>query len=270
MPDTLEYIGKSAFQCCSGLTSIALPKGTTCVRPQTFQLCGSLTSVTLPETLTDIGSHAFSGCSGLTSITLPNAVINIANEAFAMCGFTSLTLPNSLTCIGHYAFQRCRVLSTVNLPDSLTNIGNSAFAYCNYDPDDEGDPYTKGLKRSYKNNKGLALTLSKNSALCHISHDAFYKTFVQKIILRTPKSRAAFIAWSVGHSHHRSNWQLTTLKHVRNVLRLITIFALENAREFEHPFQFSKPKFEWGPDITDRRVLLLLMVRATSDSRSLN
>ena len=39
--------------------------------------------------------------------------------------------------------------------------------------------------------------------------------------------RASFIVWAVGSSRNRANWQLTTLKQSRNVLRLITALALE-------------------------------------------
>ena len=38
-------------------------------------------------------------------------------------------------------------------------------------------------------------------------------------------TRCAFMAWAVGTSRNRDNWQLTTLKQSRNVLRLIAVFA---------------------------------------------
>ena len=41
------------------------------------------------------------------------------------------------------------------------------------------------------------------------------------------RTRPAFIAWAVGISRNRANWQLTTLKQSRNVLRLITVMAVE-------------------------------------------
>jgi len=42
-----------------------------------------------------------------------------------------------------------------------------------------------------------------------------------------PRLSGAFIAWAVGSMRNRVNWQLTTLKQSRNVLRLITALALE-------------------------------------------
>jgi hypothetical protein len=46
------------------------------------------------------------------------------------------------------------------------------------------------------------------------------------VTFRPPISRSAFITWVVGSSRHRDNWQITTLKHLRNILRLITALAL--------------------------------------------
>ena len=42
-----------------------------------------------------------------------------------------------------------------------------------------------------------------------------------------PRASPAFIAWAVGGSRNRANWQLTTLKQLRNVLGLITALTLE-------------------------------------------
>jgi hypothetical protein len=46
------------------------------------------------------------------------------------------------------------------------------------------------------------------------------------VTFRPPVSRGAFITWAVGDSRNRDNWQITTLKHSRNVLRIITKFGL--------------------------------------------
>ena len=39
-----------------------------------FDGCSGLTSVTIGNSVTEIGNSAFSGCSGLTSVTIPNSV----------------------------------------------------------------------------------------------------------------------------------------------------------------------------------------------------
>ena len=45
------------------------------------------------------------------------------------------------------------------------------------------------------------------------------------ITLRPSVSWGAFIVWSVGNSRHGDNWKLTTVKRLRNVLRLILTFV---------------------------------------------
>ena len=47
------------------------------------------------------------------------------------------------------------------------------------------------------------------------------------VSFRPPVGRACFIVWSVSNMRNRVNWQLTTVKQLRNVLRLITEFGLE-------------------------------------------
>ena len=46
-------------------------------------------------------------------------------------------------------------------------------------------------------------------------------------IIFRPRVSAAFITWTVSNSRNRANWQLTTVKRLRNVLRIITTLALE-------------------------------------------
>ena len=104
----LTSIGKLAFSCCSGLTS-----------------------VTIPNSVESVGENAFQGCSGLTSVTIPNSVTSIGQYAFFFCsGLTSVTIPNSVTSIGQYAFSDCSRLTSVTIPNSVTSIGEGAFANC--------------------------------------------------------------------------------------------------------------------------------------------
>ena len=126
-----DKIGDSAFESCSGLTSITLPSGLTEISSSAFSGCSGLTSITLPSGLTEISSSAFSGCSGLTSITLPSGLTEISSSAFKSCsGLTSLTLPSGLTEIGYSAFKSCSGLTSLTLPSGLTEISSSAFSGC--------------------------------------------------------------------------------------------------------------------------------------------
>ena len=124
-------IGESAFEDCSGLTSITLPSGVTSIGKSVFSGCRGLTSVTLPSGVTSIGESAFKDCSGLTSITLPSGVTSIGKSVFrGCCGLTSITLPSVVTSIGESAFENCSGLTNITLPFGVTSIGESAFKGC--------------------------------------------------------------------------------------------------------------------------------------------
>ena len=69
IPNSVTRIGGSAFEGCTGLTSIEIPNSVTSIGNSAFYWCSGLTSVTIPNSVTSIGTSAFFGCSGLTSIT---------------------------------------------------------------------------------------------------------------------------------------------------------------------------------------------------------
>ena len=161
---SVTSIGDSAFDGCSGLTSITIPESVTSIGKSAFSGCSGLTSINIPESVTSIGKSAFWGCSGLTSINIPEGVTSIGESAFRGCsGLTSITIPESVTNIGDYAFEGCWGLTSITvasgntfydsrnncnaiietssntliagcqntiIPNSVTSIGNSAFYGC--------------------------------------------------------------------------------------------------------------------------------------------
>ncbi|MBR2265149.1 MAG: leucine-rich repeat domain-containing protein, partial [Paludibacteraceae bacterium] len=78
---TVTSIGTSAFDACTGLTSVTIPNSVTSIGSWAFYDCSSLTSVIIGNSVTSIGGSAFSGCSGLTSVTIPNSVTSIGSSA---------------------------------------------------------------------------------------------------------------------------------------------------------------------------------------------
>ena len=126
-----RFIGDSAFDDCTSLTSVTIPDSVTSIGRYAFSYCTSLISVTIPDSVTSIGYGAFRACTSLTSITIGNGVTSIGEDAFSYCdSLKSVTIPDSVTSIGEYAFCDCTSLTSVTIPDSVTSIGNFVFSGC--------------------------------------------------------------------------------------------------------------------------------------------
>ena len=133
LPSSVTSIGDYAFQYCSGLTSIEIPSSVISIGDDAFSGCSSLSSITIPSSVTSIGQYAFFDCSSLTSVTIPSSVTSIEFYAFFNCsGLTSITFGENskLASIGQYAFMSCSSLTSVTIPSSVTSIGTSAFMGC--------------------------------------------------------------------------------------------------------------------------------------------
>ena len=116
-------IGSWAFEDCSGLTSVTIPKSVTSIGESAFYYCSSLTSVTIPNSVTSIGNFAFYYCKGLTSVTIPNSVTSIGKYAFANCsGLTSVTIGSGVTSIGYRAFDGVDIPTVISLIENPFKI----------------------------------------------------------------------------------------------------------------------------------------------------
>ena len=164
IPDGVKSIGRGAFICCRGLTSIRIPAGVTNIGVRAFFDCSDLTSITIPEEVTSIGDEAFTDCSGLTSIRIPERVTSIGYYAFSGCsgladisvatdntiynshgncnaiiktatnellfGCKNTIIPDDVTSISLEAFRGCSGLTSIIIPESVTSIGSYAFEGC--------------------------------------------------------------------------------------------------------------------------------------------
>lgn len=140
IPETVNYgditytvttIGSSAFNSCTGLTSVIIPNSVTSIGDHAFEECTGLTSIEIPTSVSSIGNNAFLYCCGLTNIEIPNSVKSIGDGAFTYCtGFKSIEIPSSVTTIGNNAFSCCTSLASIVIPNSVKSIGEHVFSWC--------------------------------------------------------------------------------------------------------------------------------------------
>ena len=130
IPDTVTVVGASAFRY-SGIQTITIPSGVTCIDMSTFRGCESLTSVSLPDGLVTIETGAFFGCKNLGAISIPNGVTEIKAFTFHGCaGLRSITVPDTATIVEQGAFLKCTGLEHVYLPSGLEVIEDRCFEDC--------------------------------------------------------------------------------------------------------------------------------------------
>ena len=113
LPESLTYIGHSAFANCHELTHINIPNGITFIGTESFKNCTKLKEIDLPVSVELVGGNAFEGCCKLETINLPRSLKSI-------CG---------------HAFKDCKSLIDLYIPEACAKniemINNSAFAGAN-------------------------------------------------------------------------------------------------------------------------------------------
>ena len=74
IPNSVTSIGSSAFEGCSGLSSINIPNSVTSIGGSAFKGCSGLSSITIPNSVTYIYAATFRNCSKLTNLTIEDGV----------------------------------------------------------------------------------------------------------------------------------------------------------------------------------------------------
>lgn len=157
----VESIGDYAFEGCSSLKTIIIPKNVSEMGSKVFQDCTNLESIRISASVSKIGSRMFAGCPNLKSIvveegnekydsrencnaivetatntlvcgtensTIPSTITAIGNGAFAETGLKNIVIPEGVTSIELQAFENCQDLESVTLPQSLKKLGYHMFA----------------------------------------------------------------------------------------------------------------------------------------------
>lgn len=129
--DAITEIPSSAFQNCSGVTSIQIPENVTIIKDGAFNSCSNLQEIFFNEKLKTLDVQAFSKCVSLTYVSFPNSLTTIGESVFVDCSsLKTVLLQEGLQSIGKYAFYSCDKIDGISLPSTLLTIGEKAFDGC--------------------------------------------------------------------------------------------------------------------------------------------
>ena len=111
------------FMNCVKLKKVILPNSIKFIGQSAFGNCGNLESINIPVGLTDIGNGAFFGCTSLKSIDMPNSVSFLGASAFQGCSkLENVNISDKIIEIPYYCFYNCNSLKELTLPSSVERL----------------------------------------------------------------------------------------------------------------------------------------------------
>ena len=131
IPSNIVSIGESAFDGCSGLSSIDIPISVKFIDKGAFTWSG-LKSIEIPNGVEEIGEYAFQSCNNMTSVIISESVNKIDKEAFYGCdSLKTVTILGKNTYIDDEAFALCPQLADVYFHSVfMLNVGKDVFKNC--------------------------------------------------------------------------------------------------------------------------------------------
>ena len=139
LPESLKWIGASAFEGCFRLPAVTIPAGVEEIGIEAFSGVKSVVSksprwvVQEPGLLVDTKKKVLHSANKNISGTLKvrGGITSIADAAFEDCTMlTEVILPQWVEKIGAGAFSGCRKLVSVKIPYTVREVGVGAFAGC--------------------------------------------------------------------------------------------------------------------------------------------
>lgn len=131
-PDSLKFIGESAFANCPLLSQLQIGNGVEIIGNNAFRGCSRLESagVRIPESVKNIGTYAFYNTKLWTSVT--GGVIYAGNWAVGYIdnGSTVVRIKDGTVGIINYCFYQNETIKSVEIPNSVKEIGRAAFYGC--------------------------------------------------------------------------------------------------------------------------------------------
>ena len=128
MPDTITFIGKSAFFHCCQLSDVTLSSKLQSIGDNGFALAIRLKEAPLPDSLVDIGTMAFAQ-TALTEVRIPPLVVTLNAFTFFQAPLQSVEFAGNVETICDGTFCDT-ALEYIVLPASVRNITGRAFYLC--------------------------------------------------------------------------------------------------------------------------------------------
>ena len=123
----LTTIGGSAFNSCTGLTSITIPNSVTTINGSAFNKVPA-SNLNVPSSLVSLGGDAYRN-SGIETVVLPKTLTSLGNYVFHSSKVKSLTVEDGINiAFGTGVFQSTQQLETVYLGEGITEIGKDTFS----------------------------------------------------------------------------------------------------------------------------------------------
>ncbi len=140
LAEGIKTIHGHAFDYCSNLTNLVIPKSVTSIGNQAFMDSGII-DIYIHENITNLDAHAFDGCSHLTSITVSENnqyYKSIDGNLYTKDGRvliqyalgkseSSFVIPDCVEEIGETAFRYTDNLISITIPTRVKKINGDAF-----------------------------------------------------------------------------------------------------------------------------------------------
>ena len=141
IPNKVVSIESSAFYNCTSLENVIFDDGAKIKEINhggssyrgAFESCTSLTSIVIPKSIKKIANNSFKGCTNLNMISFETNSELTYLDGFEGCSkLTSVNLEecSKLTTIYESAFKNCVSLTSITIPKSVTHIYGQAFGEC--------------------------------------------------------------------------------------------------------------------------------------------
>ena len=180
IPNTITFIGRSAFARDSLITSVYIPQSVTHMQEYAFS-SNILLDTIVVDTLNPVYDSRYN-CNaiietatntlikGCNTTIIPSSVTVLGNYSLSYMPFTEMTIPNTIVSIGQQAFYECRQLSNITIGGSVTSIGNWAFEY----------------------DSNLTFITIQNPSLSNVSTSAFNYSTLDSVTLTVPCGRTSY------------------------------------------------------------------------------